>query len=441
MGPALLGATALLAAAQAAPEPRLTLTGEVRARYETLEGQFRAGGSGGDQILLFRTLVHGAARLGPVTAGLELQDSRAYLADSGTPLSTSLVNAFDVLQAYVRTPAPTPWRTGSLTLGRQTVSIGSKRQIERVNYANVIFSYTGAHYQAGAPDRALHVLAVVPVERLPASRSGLDDNAIVADREQWNRLIWAAHYRHRLADGVTWAEGFVYGLNERDSARAPTPDRRYVTLGTRFYRAPRPGMFDFDVEGALRTGHRRSTNRPDDTTDLEVTAAMAIAQIGYSFDMVWALRLAGEYYFASGDRNPDDGWFDQYERLFGARRTDLNNTSLHGPLTPANLSAPGLRLSGRPTDASDFWVRLSVPSLASATDSWVIARLRDPAGQSGRFLGYALDGQARWRPWGDRVELEAGASLLEFGGFVTSVPGGPDAQRTLFGYISGTYSF
>jgi len=36
--------------------------------------------------------------------------------------------------------------TSHLTLGRQTVSIGSKRQIERVSYANVIKSYNGVHW-------------------------------------------------------------------------------------------------------------------------------------------------------------------------------------------------------------------------------------------------------------------------------------------------------
>ena len=82
--------------------------------------------------------------------GIELQDSRTYLGDSGTPLSNSFTNPLDVLQLYARfddLPGVLGEASDSrLILGRQTVSIGSKRQIERVSYANVIKSYSGAHF-------------------------------------------------------------------------------------------------------------------------------------------------------------------------------------------------------------------------------------------------------------------------------------------------------
>ena len=38
----------------------LTLSGNARLRYETLDGQFRAGGEGGDQVLVWRALFFGA---------------------------------------------------------------------------------------------------------------------------------------------------------------------------------------------------------------------------------------------------------------------------------------------------------------------------------------------------------------------------------------------
>lgn len=428
----------------------LTLKGETRARYETLDGQFRAGGEGSDQLLLFRTLVFAEADAGPVSIGLELQDSRTYLADAGTPLSTSIVNPLDILQLYAAFDTlPGLLGAGSetkLILGRQTVSIGSRRQIERVEFANVIFSYTGAHLvsEAARGDQ-LHLVYVVPTERFPNTRPDLDDNTLAADKEQWGRRIWGVHYRRadilpKSVPGL-WGELFVYGLEETDTSRMQTPDRSYVSPGFRLYRAPKAGRWDIDLETALRKGTRYATASPADTESLKVDASMLYAALGYSFDAPWRPRLALEYYYASGDDDPDDLNFDQHERLFGSRRTDLNNTSTYGPLTPANLSAPGVRLQVTPNDRWDGWFQYHAAFLASDTDSWLVARLRDPAGQSGNFIGHTFDARARYWAVPDSLRLEMGASGLWFGEFAKSVPGGPEGDGTLFGYGQLTVTF
>ena len=77
----------------------LTLEGETWARFETLDGQFRANGKGGDQLLALRTLLRAEARFPrsttnqpnspSITLGIELQESRTYLGDDDTPLSSS----------------------------------------------------------------------------------------------------------------------------------------------------------------------------------------------------------------------------------------------------------------------------------------------------------------------------------------------------------------
>ena len=426
----------------------IEISGETRMRYESLSGQFRAGGSGGDQALFFRTLIHARAETGPAIIGLELQDSRGYLTDSGSPITTGFVNPLDILQLYAEIDAPalqTGWE-GQLRLGRQTVSIGSKRQIERISYANVIKSYTGLHYEsASASGDEFHAIAIVPIARRPSDRASIDDNRLSGDEEQWNRLIWGLHYRNADAFGPAlddvMAELFVYGLEENDSDSFQTPDRHYVGPGFRFYRAPQTRRFDFDIEGVWRFGRRRASSNPADTRNLDVSATMFLSYFGYTFDAPWQPRLALEYYWASGDEDPNDDRFDQYERLFGSRRTDLNNTSIHGPLTPANLSAPGIRLEVVPSARSDARIAWSAASLASATDSWVIARLRDPSGQSGDFIGHTIDGRFRYQLIPDQLELEIGASALLPGEFAENAPASPRPDRTLFGYVQLGLSF
>ncbi|MEO1310822.1 MAG: alginate export family protein [Pseudomonadota bacterium] len=430
--------------AVAADEPsaiRLDVHGESRARYESLSGQFRRDFEGDDQAFFLRTLLGAEATAGAFSLGFELQDSRSYLDDAGTPLTNSFVNALDVIQAYVKIKTPGVLGAGSTTdwiLGRQTVSIASRRQIERVDFANVIKAYTGLHAITTTPrGDALHLLYVALVDRLPADRESVIENNIVADEEQWNRRFWGVHYRR--ADALpallpdVWLEAFVYGVNETDTDETPTPNRRYATPGGRIYRAPARARVDFDIEGSLRYGSRRATSAADDTQDLNVEASQLIARLGYTFDAAWRPRIALQYYWASGDEDPNDDRFDQYERLFGGRRGDLNNTSLHGPLTPANLSAPGVRLDAR-AKRWDARIHYSAASLASKTDTFVIARLRDPTGAAGSFMGHVIDTRARFWIVPKRLQLELGASAFVFGEFTRDVPGAPEGERTLFGY-------
>ena len=428
----------------------LTLSGEARARYESLDGQFRANGSGGDQLLAFRSLLLAEADAGPVAVGVELQDSRTYLGDAGTPLTSSVANPLDFLQLYVRWDEAAGLlgrgSASTLTLGRQTVSIGSKRQIERVDYANVIKSYTGAHLiSTNKREDELHLLLVAPTRRFPSDRASLDDNRLSGDEEQWGRRIWAVHYRRAnlMGDGVAglWGEAFVYGLDERDTAENPTPNRSYVAPGFRLYRRSQAGQWDVDLEAALRLGSRRATSDPDDIDDLSTEASVLFAALGYRFNAPWTPRFAAEYYYASGDFDPNDDVFGQHERLFGSRRSDLNNTSIHGPLTPANLSAPGWRVEVEPSERTDARVYYHAAFLASDTDSWVIARLRDTSGQSGDFVGHTIDARARYELVKDSVMLEVGASALFFGEFAKSAPNGPEGARTLFGYGQLTVTF
>jgi hypothetical protein len=428
----------------------LSISGEARVRYESLDGQFRASRSGSDQLLLFRSLLLAEADTGPVSFGIELQDSRTYLTDEGTPLGSSIANPLDVLQLYGRVDDLPgllgPGSKSTLKIGRQTVSIGSKRQIERVDFANVIKSYTGVNLRSeNARGDELHAIYVVPTARFPNTRPELDDNELSGDEEQWERRIFGLYYRRanvlpNIAPGL-WGEVFVYGLEEQDTETFQTPDRSYVAPGFRLYRKPVTNRWDIDLEGALRHGTRYATSDPTDTQSLEVKASMLHAEFGYTFDAPWQPRFAFEYYWASGDDDPNDLNFDQHERLFGSRRSDLNNTSIHGPLTPANLSALGFRVEVKPNERWDGRFYYHAAHLASDTDAWVIARRRDPAGDSGSFIGHALDARARYWVVPDRLRFELGASGLIYGAFAKNVPDGPEGNGTVFGFAQLTYRF
>jgi hypothetical protein len=421
------------------------LAGESRARLEFLGNQFRAGLDGGDQALALRTLVALEHRAGPLAVGIEFQDSRHHLDDDGSFLSTSQVAAADVLQAHVRLEAESAAGGGSLVLGRQTLDIGSRRQLERVEFANVILNYTGVHGQWRAARDTWHVVYVVPVAKLPGDFESLRRNRLELDREQWSRRIGALHWIRRQAwpdsRSNLQIEAYAYTLDEDDSRRFRTPNRHYVTPGLRLFVAPAPGGWDAEVEAAWRFGNRRASDRPEDVRPLKVRARTIHAHLGYTFDTGWQPRVGIDWDYASGDRDPTDGRFDQYERLFGARRTDLGNTGIHGPLTPANLDAPGLRVEAAPSRATDFRIAVKWARLASARDAWVVARVRDPSGRSGRSIGRSADLRVRHWLLRDRLRLELGASYLALGRFAREAPNATREGDPRYGYVQVTWTF
>ncbi|MCI5045607.1 MAG: alginate export family protein, partial [Aquisalinus sp.] len=108
----------------------------------------------------------------------------------------------------------------------------------------------------------------------------------------------------------------------------------------------------------------------------------------------------------------------------------------------SNLSAPGARFSfDNRQKGLDGRIVYQAAYLAEAEDRFVVGRLQDPSGVSGKFLGHTLD--ARVRKWlvEDNLRLEVGASALFFGEYLKNVPDGPDGSRTLFGYTQLTASF
>ena len=127
--------SALLAAASVAgaAHAELHVEGETRLRYETLSAPFRAGAEGSDQQVSWRSRLLMEARGETLDAGLELFDSRAFLTDEGSRLSSTMINTLDVLQAYAR------WRpseTAEVQAGRFVMNVGSRRLVGENAYRN-----------------------------------------------------------------------------------------------------------------------------------------------------------------------------------------------------------------------------------------------------------------------------------------------------------------
>lgn len=423
----------------------LEFGGEHRLRYESLDGQFRAGGRGGDQALAFRTLLRAQASHGPWRVGAELQDARLALWDAGTPLDTTQVNALELLQAYAAWRGEGALGAGSTTellLGRQTLDLGQRRLVARNAFRNTINSFSGGrlHWQ-GAGGEQLHAFFFLPLARLPDTREGLEEARAVLDEASWAQRFWGLHGRSGELGTAGRLEVYYYDLNEADEEARQTRDRRLHTLGGRLARTPAAGAFDHDLEAALQWGATRASASPADVRDLDQRADFLHVEAGYTFQTAYSPRLSLLYDYASGDEDPTDAQDGRFDTLFGARRFEHGPTGLWGAFARANISSPGYRLQLRLPGRVALMGAHRLYWLAQARDAWTTARVRDPDGSAGRFVGQQFELSARWEAVPGTLTLEGGGAYLAEGEFLGQAPNATGEGDTAYLYGQLTLAF
>lgn len=398
----------------------LSLTVNHRTRYEYLSEQFRAVsiGDDDDQVVVLRTLVHGRFMPTPgITFGAEMQDSRAYVTD-GTALTTTVVNAVELLRAYAEFDRD-DLMGGQLRLtgGRITMDVGSRRFVARNRFRNTINGFTGIdlEWKSGATDKTIYrAFWTLPVTRLPSDQAGLRNNEIEFDEENLDRQFWGLFASSRTESGFT-LDVFMLGLHEDVGTH-----RNLFTSGGRLLRKPARGHFDYNVEFALQWGDSRNSRAS--TIDLDHFAHFEHLEAGFTFDAPWRPRLALQWDYASGDKDPTDDKNGRFDTLYGARRFDFGPTGIYGPFARSNINTPGLRLQVKPREGVSAFLSYRAFWLAQSKDRWTTTGLQDPTGSSGSFLGDQIELRVRWSPLPGNLMLELGYAHLFRGEFAKNVP-------------------
>lgn len=440
----VLSAALLSSAATAAWAEEISFdwSAEHRTRYESLSGQFRNGFDGSDQAIVMRTLIAGEATAGILTLGGELQDSRAYLDDEGSAIGVNVVDAAEILQAYLAIDLAdaSGADAASLTLGRQTLDIGSGRLVGRQNFRNTINAFTGARWRWAKGENGWEAFVVVPIEKRPSSTDGIRDNVIQIDKENDDVLLWGVfHSRGGLPFGAT-AEAYYYGLDYE--AEGFAPDQTLHTPGFRVLTKPKVNALDVEIEGALQFGDRESLVLPSLATEtLDVFAQYAHVEIGFTYDARFTPRVSVVYDFASGDENSADGDYERFNGLFGPVVGDFGPTDIFTAFGRENISSPGLKIEGSHTDKAKAFVRYRAFFLDAPADAWVRAGVRDLSGGSGDLVGHQVDARAQWTVIPDRVSMAAGGAVLARGPFALDAATGDKDPVSYFGYVEATLRF
>ena len=422
----------LPAHAQTAPgksDGPLTLDASIRARFETIDGQFRPGAPDTGALML-RTLLRAEYKTGAVRIGAELQDARVYFEHDNAPIGTTEVDTVEPIQAYlaVRTGRTTEW-----TLGRMTMDLGSRRFVSRQAFRNSTNAYTGVRFD-WRPEKGSGVTAfwTMPQDRMPNDSDAIHDNRVKLDRERLEQQFFGFNASKAKLVGNVGVELFGYRLVERDAPNFATRNRRLWTVGGRVLRAPARNRTDFEFEGAWQGGTTHASAAATDRTALPVDARFIHAALGHSFAAPWSPRVQIAYDYASGDTKARS--YGRFDTLFGARVFEYGPSSLYGPIARANLQSVEARVELKPGKRADGYLAVRPLWLASATDSFAGTGVKDAKGLSGRYAGTQID--ARLRRWlmPDRLRLGVGAAVLIKGRFLTDAPNAPTRGDTHYAF-------
>ena len=424
----------------------LSLEVQHRTRYETLNSQFRFGSTGSDQVLSLRTLAQAKIRLHPsFRIQLELQDSRAKLADTGSAMSTSIVNSAELLEANLQWLAKGIFQEGSRSIlrgGRLTMDIGKRRLVARNRFRNTKNAFTGVDWIWKSKNgNTIRALLTLPVRRRPIAQEALLQNEASFDKESFDRIFWGGFFNTSYLPWGDKGELYLFGLHEDDGPNFATRNRNLYTPGFRLYRTQNKGRIDYEWESVIQFGTSRATTAITDMRDLDHFAHFHHVEMGYTFNALWSPRLVLAFDYASGDDDPNDGTNGRFDPLFGASVFDYGPSSIHRPFVRSNITGPGVKLSVQPHQQVYAYIHYRAFWLASKTDFWAgNSGLRDITGGSGSFLGQQWFLRIIWQTL-PNVNLEGGVAYRIDGNFQDTVPNSPREGNTLYSYIQTTFSF
>ncbi|MCA3009564.1 MAG: alginate export family protein [Phycisphaerales bacterium] len=429
----------------------LKVSGEHRARYESLDNQFRfpspnanppvRGYAENDDAVMLQTLLRvdagGGETLGATFEGIDarqygLHDEPGTANDSN--VDATMVDTLDVLQAYGT------WRLGALgngthelRVGRETIDLGGRRLVARNLFRNTINAFTGASWLWQGEASMVRAFWTLPVDRRPGDADDLLDNRQEWDDQDLDVQFGGLFFDSRLAGRARY-EVYAFGLDERGRF---TRQRELLTFGGRIHQPRKAGDWFYAVELIGQTGESKTTK---DAIVSDHRAGLAHAELGYQWEARWNPAIQVAYDYATGDKDPNDRDNERFDTLFGARRWEFGPTGLYGAVARANLNSPEVRLLLQPRKHLQFTVGWRMVMLAEDRDAWTASGLRDRTGSSGNHVGDQYELRMVWEVAPQSVDFDFGICYLAEGSFQDRASQGQGDDVT-FGYAQLRWRF
>lgn len=425
----------------AADEPAFSITGSIRVRQEILDGQYRPGYDGRDNMAAIRSSLQARWHFGDWRLLAELSDSRAYETAEGSYLTANEVNTMEPVQLSLQRRFHEPFGAGSeatLELGRMEINLGSRRLVASDSFRNTPQGSTGLRADLIFASRLQwSLLYVLPQQRRPDDFDSLLDNEVQLDHEGWDQQMWGTLLsKPDLFPGVLGE--FIYvGFDERDHGSRQTRDRNLQSFGVRALRSPAPGHADFEAEAIWQTGSTSAGSSPT-ALRADVDAWFLRAVAGYSFTAPGKPRVAIELNHASGDG--PGGKYQRFDTLFGMRSGDYAPSGIYAMLGRTNVQSIVLRgeASWTRLDAYATWSWLWA---ADRHDTFATSGIGDPAGNSGIYAGQQFDMRARYWIFPRTLRAELNLTWFMRDDLLLNAPNASPHGNPLFGAFALVWTF
>ena len=391
---------------------------ELLPSWVRVRGEFRERMEGLDLYYLSRfrfnaTLI--SARL--LSFQAQAQDARVARKTVG-PTGAPFGAPIDLRMAFADIgDAKTPV---AVRLGRQELAFGDMRLIGHLNWTNAARSFDGAKVTIRTPFAAVDVFGTSVVRILDGEfdRSG-NGNWLTGTYASTTRLIPRAV-----------VEPFVFWRRDVSlrTETATVGDLEQTTVGLRLA-GKTPGRLDYVVEMALQRGSLG-------TDDIEAWAGHW--QIRESLSGAAAVRLVGEYNYASGDADPSDGVRGTFDQLYP---TGHDKYGLADQVGWKNVHHVRAGFDVTPVKALPITVNYH---------SWWLAELRDGVyaagsaplarvitGAASRHVGQEIDLQVT-RALTPQLQMAAGYAHIFTGPFLKEATPGASYSHP---YLMATYVF
>lgn len=395
----------------------LRIRGEFRERVEGFDG---AGFADNREDLYYLSRVRLNATVAPTRAlsfQVQAQDARVAKKTVG-PTGTPFKAPFDLRMAFAdigdaRTPVV-------VRVGRQELAYGEQRLLGHVSWLNAARTFDAAKVTIRTP--------AFSVDAFGASVVRITDGAF--DRSGNGNRFAGAYATTRKLVPLGTVEPYVFWRRDVNlrTETATFGDLNQTTVGARLA-GRMPGRLDYGVEMAVQRGSLG-------TDDVEAWAGHW--QLRESLPGAGAVRLVGEYNYASGDANPTDGVRGTFDQLYPTPHDKYGLADQIGWKNIHHLRG-GVELTpmrGLPVTADyhSWWLAETRDGVYNAGNA-SLARLI--AGAASRHVGQELDVQVT-RGLTPQIQLAAGYAHIFTGDFLKQAT--PGASYS-YPYVMATYVF